>query len=278
MVMQDWLAAGVLLLGTTVAAQAQDAVPASDYPGVGRLPGYIAQAYEVKRLASWDFQLKGHPMSAEGRRIDFSYTCPASATQECASVLEVQREFQATLKNLGGEVLMQDAASAAPNAHLIGRFPANGQVVYLDVRPWNDGGAYDLTILEEKDFTPSMLGFDLSDSLGKNGKAILYIKFDFDKSVLPPDATPIVQQIVSALQAQPSLQLEIDGYTDGIGNEAHNKTLSRARADAVLGAVQSAGVPAARLSSAGFGSSAPVGDNATSEGRAQNRRVELIRK
>lgn len=278
MLIRNGLAMGAILLGTTSVVWSQDPVQASDYPGVGRIAGYVAQSYEVKRLASWEFQLKGHPMSAEGRRIDASYTCPASATQECGSVLEVQRDFEAVLKSLGGEILVEDPASAAPNAHLVGRFGANGQLVFLDVRPWNDGAAYDLSILEERDFDPSMLASDLTDGLSKNGKAVVHIKFDFDKGVLRADAAPVIQQIVSVLQAQPSLKLEVDGHTDGIGNEAHNKLLSKARADAVLTAIQSAGVPAARLTSVGFGSSAPMGDNANSEGRAQNRRVELVKK
>jgi len=283
MLIRNLVATSFVLLSASAPALSNDAVPAKDYPGVGRIRGYVAQAYEVKRFETLEFQLKGQTTRAEGRRIYGSYTCTPDATVECESVLEVQKEFASVLKNLGGEIVVEDPASAAPNGHLIGRFGANGQTVYLDVRPWNDGAGYDLTILEERDFEPSMTttqaaGAELKDVLGKNGKAVIHIKFDFDKAVLRPDAAPIIQQVATILQAAPSMKLEIDGHTDGIGNEAHNKVLSKARADAVLGAIQSAGIPATRLSSVGFGSSAPVGDNATSEGRAQNRRVELIKK
>jgi outer membrane protein OmpA-like peptidoglycan-associated protein len=274
---------GLVLFLVSQTTISNDAVPAKDYPNIGRIPGYDAQVYEVKKFDSLEFQLKGHTVRADGRRIFTSYTCTQTSTQDCNSVQEVQKEFEAVLNKVAGEILVEDAASQSPNGHLIGRFSTDGQLVYLDVRPWNDGAGYDLTLLEEKDFESSMTATDaagagLADTLGKSGKAVLHIRFDFGKAALRADSAPIIQQIVKVMNAEPSATLEIDGHTDSVGSDDQNKTLSRQRADAVLAAIQSAGIAASRLKSAGFGSSVPLADNSTSEGRAQNRRVELIKK
>jgi OmpA-OmpF porin, OOP family len=272
-----------LLLAASAAALADDAVTAKDYPGIGRIENYVAEAYEVKKFEALEFHYRDQVARVEGRRVFASYQCFADATHECQSDLGVQREFETVLKDLGGEILVEDAANSDPNGHLIGRFGKDGQTVYLDLRPFNDGHGYDLTILEEQDFTSSMrgggsTGTDLRESLKETGKAVLHINFDFDKAVLRSDSTPVIQQIVALLQADPAMKLEIDGHTDAIGSQVHNKSLSQQRADAVLAALTAAGVSGARLSSAGFGSSVPIADNATSAGRAQNRRVELIKK
>jgi len=261
-----------------------DEVPAKDYPGVGRIAGYVAQAYDVKKFDALEFQLKGDTFRVEGRKIYGSYTCRPGPEQECESALGAQKEFESALTKLGGEIIVRDPASEEPNAHLVGRFGVGSQLVYLDVRPWNSGEGYDLTILEERDFESSMQGgtsgssADLRSALRQDGKAIVHIRFDFDKAVLRPDAAPIIQQIAAAMQADPTMKLEIAGHTDGIGTDGHNKALSKQRADAVVAAVQAAGIPAARMTSAGYGATVPLSDNTTSDGRAQNRRVELVKK
>ena len=94
---------------------------------------------------------------------------------------------------------------------------------------------------------------------------------------LKPDGTAAVAQIVALLKQDRSLKLSIEGHTDNVGNAAANKKLSQARADAVMQAVIAGGTSASRLSAKGFGQEVPVADNRTEEGRAKNRRVELVR-
>ena len=83
--------------------------------------------------------------------------------------------------------------------------------------------------------------------------------------------------MLKLLQTTPDLRLAIEGHTDNAGTPAHNQTLSEARAQAVVANLVGAGIAASRLTAAGFGQSKPVADNATDEGRAQNRRVELVK-
>ncbi|MCR5887660.1 OmpA family protein [Hymenobacter sp. J193] len=79
------------------------------------------------------------------------------------------------------------------------------------------------------------------------------------------------------LQQNPTLRLAVQGHTDNSGTAPHNQQLSEARAAAVVATLTQAGVGAARLQSAGFGQSKPLADNSTEEGKAKNRRVELVK-
>lgn len=85
-------------------------------------------------------------------------------------------------------------------------------------------------------------------------------------------------EVVKLLQANPALRLAVEGHTDNAGTPAHNQQLSEARAHAVVTALAAQGIATGRLQSAGFGQTKPLADNATEAGRAQNRRVELVKR
>jgi outer membrane protein OmpA-like peptidoglycan-associated protein len=116
------------------------------------------------------------------------------------------------------------------------------------------------------------------DALNKDGFIALYINFDTGKSDIKPESQPIVAQIAELLKANPDLKVSIEGHTDNVGTPAANKTLSESRAKSVLNAVAALGVPAARMGSVGWGQERPVADNRSEEGRAKNRRVEIVKK
>jgi OOP family OmpA-OmpF porin len=119
----------------------------------------------------------------------------------------------------------------------------------------------------------------LKDELAAKGRVALYgIHFDTDSAKIRPDSEPVLQEILALLQGSPDLKLEIQGHTDSTGTRPRNQTLSGERAASVKSYLTGRGIAPARLSTAGFADTVPVGDNATSEGRAKNRRVELVRK
>ncbi len=123
------------------------------------------------------------------------------------------------------------------------------------------------------------VGGELKKDLAATGRARLYgILFDTDSAHIRPESLPTLDQVVTLLGSEPSWSLTIEGHTDSTGTEPHNQTLSEQRAKAVRDYLVGKGVAAARLTSAGFGQSRPVADNATELGRAANRRVELVRR
>jgi OOP family OmpA-OmpF porin len=101
------------------------------------------------------------------------------------------------------------------------------------------------------------------------------IAFESDSAVLTADSNEQLDNIAIILRAYPRANVTIAGHTDSSGSEARNRTLSRARADAVAARLTAAGVPPERVHAAGYGSEKPAADNSTDAGRAHNRRVEL---
>ena len=101
------------------------------------------------------------------------------------------------------------------------------------------------------------------------------VSFETGKARLLPQSTQVLDEVVAALLANPQWRVEVAGYTDNTGSAATNRRLSLARAEAVRAYLVQHGVPASRLVARGYGPADPVASNATSAGRARNRRVEL---
>ena len=118
----------------------------------------------------------------------------------------------------------------------------------------------------------------MEQSLATLRKYDLYgIHFNFDKASMRPESAALIKDIALTLKHNPTWTLQINGHTDLIGDPAYNQKLSAARAKAVTDALIKRGIAASRLNSAGLGETQPKGDNSTLEGRAINRRVELVR-
>jgi OmpA-OmpF porin, OOP family len=112
-----------------------------------------------------------------------------------------------------------------------------------------------------------------------NGKFITRaIKFDVNKAILKPESITVLKMIQQFLTENPTINFEIGGHTDSDGDDTYNLKLSQQRADAVKERLLKMGVAAARLSSTGYGETKPVAPNATPEGKANNRRVEFVKK
>ena len=119
----------------------------------------------------------------------------------------------------------------------------------------------------------------LEQELEKNGRAKVYdLYFDFASATLRPESGKVLGEIEQVMHDHPDWKLSVEGHTDNIGGDASNLDLSKRRADAVVHSlVATYGIPESRFAAAGFGASRPVDTNDTPEGRARNRRVELVR-
>lgn len=139
------------------------------------------------------------------------------------------------------------------------------QVDYVDTRP-----------MEEKMVMVSAA--EMSKSISSSGKVALYgIHFDFDKADLKPDSAPTLKEMASLLKAEPKLKVLVVGHTDNAGTFEFNEDLSKRRARAVVAELSNKhGIDASRLTPLGASFMAPVTTNGTEEGRALNRRVELV--
>jgi outer membrane protein OmpA-like peptidoglycan-associated protein len=123
--------------------------------------------------------------------------------------------------------------------------------------------------------TPDKLEQDLQE---KRKVEIYGIYFNFGSDRLKPESTPVLQEIARVMQVHPEWKLSVSGHTDNIGGNAYNLDLSKRRTAAVKQAlVTSYSIAPERLTTDGYGASRPVDTNDTLEGRARNRRVELVR-
>ncbi|MEO8167579.1 MAG: OmpA family protein [bacterium] len=118
----------------------------------------------------------------------------------------------------------------------------------------------------------------MRDQLDKTGFVTLHINFETGKADIKPESQKVVDQVAELLKSDDSLNVSIEGHTDNVGSAASNKTLSENRAKSVMNAIIASGIEKSRLSAKGWGQEKPVGDNKTEEGRAMNRRVEIVKK
>jgi outer membrane protein OmpA-like peptidoglycan-associated protein len=119
---------------------------------------------------------------------------------------------------------------------------------------------------------------DIKTLLAADGKVSFYgIYFDTDKAILKPESAPAIKEIAEFLKANPAASIFIVGHTDNTGDFNKNLTLSKERATAVLNELVSKyAVNKQQLSAEGVASLAPVAPNDTNEGKAKNRRVEIV--
>lgn len=119
---------------------------------------------------------------------------------------------------------------------------------------------------------------ELYDKMITDGKIITNgIRFDSGKATLKPESMGIINEIVKLMNQYPEIKFSIEGHTDSDGDEQFNKSLSEQRARTVVNTLIEQGIASARMESKGFGEDVPIADNSTSEGKANNRRVEFVK-
>jgi OmpA-OmpF porin, OOP family len=286
-------------------AQTRDVAGSRDYPGIGRFGGSVITGYQAKdfdavRMQAAPFR-DGKP--SDPRRPEGKVTRIAYRTGPGPSIIEVARNFETQLAKAGFETLL--ACDADP----CGGIPF---VEALDALPipqmWVDGFDYRYVVARKQDggrdtyaavlvsknnddiyaqLVVAVVGAienkmvdaaAMAKGLGEKGHIALYgIYFDTDKAVIKPESRPTLEEIAKLLRGQAQLSVVIVGHTDSQGAYEYNMDLSRRRAEAIAAELGTRyGIAKARLRTAGVGFLAPVGSNATDDGRALNRRVELV--
>ena len=274
-------------------------VALGDFPYI-RLPqGYEADGRSVRSIdfARFPFWVKGQAVWVEGR---FHGNELRPVDGKSMSEHEVRRNFDALVQQMGGVKLSEeripleaienwgDEITQGFNGAIgdVWSEPAHTWVVRRDEgNIWihlvtNTAQGWYL-VGQEKGFeqTATLLpASELKSQIDASGKVALQVNFATDRTDILPDSMPQIDQVVQLLREDPSLQLAVNGHTDNSGEAAHNLRLSEGRARAVVDALVAQGIDAERLTSAGLGDSQPVAGNDSDEGKARNRRVELVRR
>src|SRR5690625_925333 len=276
---------------------------------------YDTQAFTQKAFARAAIKQGGgldqNPDSAlrlEGRHHAITYRAPADR-----SSLEVIRNYQAALQDAGFSVVFScsqaecggrsfNHAMSPRNYYMgFGEYHTDQQYLLARLeRPEGDvyagiyvvlnkaGGGPDqnrsMIQLEVMELRPmeermvTMTALEMNNDLAVDGRVALYgILFDLDKDTMRPDSRSQLEEIATLLKDNASLKVLVVGHTDAQGDRQYNRELSLRRARSVVSSlVQEFGIDATRLTAGGVGMAAPVASYRTEEGRARNRRVELV--
>ena len=272
------LAALTLFSSTPASGEQVDRAGYKDYPGISRVPGFILREIGdcvETAFDAHDFWVtengKDKKQSVEGHKYYFRYRLKQGLPN--SSPLQVIRNYQNAARAVGGKILFDNGRVTTI------RLTKGDKELWLDVAPYQ-GYEYDLTIIEKEAMKQEVAidAASMASSIADTGSVAIYgINFDTASSVIKPDSAPAIDEIAKLLSGNPTLKVYIVGHTDMVGDAASNVKLSQARAQSVITALVSKhGITAVRLIAFGNGPYAPVASNKTDDGRAKNRRVELV--
>ncbi len=287
-----------LLAAAPVLAQ-EDAEGCKDHPLFTRFPNT-----HINDCQSSQFDLRKFPVGApskddqtlksvevEGPVRWLSYQLKDGATPP--SGLQIMRNFENAAKKAGGTVegqypgwckAMYDAegmprmGNGCTSYALTLKFLRGGKETWVFLQAGENDGSYSMTVSEREAMKQDVSVNELADKLTRDGFVTLYVNFDTGKATIKPDSAKTLDDAAAALKVAGALRVEVAGHTDNVGAPEANQRLSQERAQAVMAALVGRGIKTDRLTAKGYGQTTPVADNRTEEGRAKNRRVELVKK
>jgi OmpA-OmpF porin, OOP family len=292
----------LLLPPAALLAQRPDIAGSKDHPLISRYPGMVITNYTSNDFNEFVFPLgKLNPtagpfaksLKVEGKVTRIYYEYPAGR-----STLEVFRNYEAALKQSGFVVLFTCDSEATcgfgdihlvqerserwdgQQRHLSAKLSRSSGDVYVSIHINNQYGVQ-LDVIEPKPMEGGLVAVDaaaLRKEISVNGHIAVYgVYFDSGKADVKPESDPALAEIAKLLQQNANLKLYVVGHTDAVGNMKSNMDLSQRRAEATVKVLTGQyGIAASRLQAWGDGPTSPVATNKTEEGRAKNRRVELV--
>ena len=271
-------AAALLLCLLCIAIPAAAAKP--DKPGCAdhplfptRLPDYRIHDCFTREFDKYEFfTTKGPKHREEGKFTSLNYQIDDRKNEQ--SGLAMVRNYENAIKKIGGTIVASD-----PDRWVNGKVTVDGKEVWVQAEKGN-GGMW-LRIIEKEAMQQHIVADAASfgNDLKTTGHSAVYgILFDTGLADIKPESALAIGEVARLLKADPGLKVFVVGHTDAVGGVDANAKLSQARAEAVVQAlVRDHGIAAARLLAHGSGPFAPVASNDAEEGRAKNRRVELVK-
>lgn len=266
------LAAGMAL----ATSDPNDVAGSGDPPLFTRMPGYHVDDYDDKDFDSVEMYVgqNNQMAAAEGHCIRIHYRINDGVKR--ASEVQIKRNYANAIQKIGGKVMYEDYVYETL------KIVKNGAEIWALIEVRDEGDWYRLTVVTKQEMQQDVVAdaASLANSLKDAGKVALYgIYFDTGKAEIKPESQPALEQIAKLLKDDPKLRLYVVGHTDDTGAFDANLKLSLDRAAAVVKTLVSQfGIDSARLTPCGDGPTAPLASNETEEGRALNRRVELVKR
>jgi OmpA-OmpF porin, OOP family len=248
----------------------QDAEGCKDSPIITRMPGSTIHSCDNKEFEQVKVPVaKNADGNVTEKTLEGEYHYWDYGTREGVSEIQVFRNFEAALKQAGMKIVYEESP---------GTITANKGDTWYWLQ--NSGSYYYQTLLTvigmQQEVTAD--ASSIADELSRSGHIALYgIHFETGKATILPDSESVLSEIAKMLQQNADVKVSVEGHTDNVGSAASNQALSEKRAQAVVAWLTSHGIDSGRLKAKGWGASKPVEDNGTEDGRAKNRRVELVK-
>ncbi|MGD0343236.1 MAG: OmpA family protein [Bacteroidales bacterium] len=260
----------IMLISITI-SMAQDAEGCKDHPFFTRMPNFFitdcSQNFDKLEYYISD----GVTDTKEGELTKISYSFPDDATLKAPSPLQIIKNYENAIIKLGGKKIYV-------NEHDLTYSLKKNSKEYIICVTMNGDIMHELRVLDIALMKQEITANDILDALNKDGYIALNILFDIGKSTIQNESLPVITQIFELMNKDAALKISIEGHTDNTGDAASNKKLSNDRAKAVMDAIIAKGIDKTRMAFVGWGQEKPVADNRTEAGRAQNRRVEIVKK
>jgi OOP family OmpA-OmpF porin len=265
---------------TSTAFGQTDVAGSKDYPGISRMPDTFIQAYNYLKFDAFEFptarvngQLKKEHV--EGEKYFIRYKLKDGV--ERTSPLQKIRNYENAAKATGGQVVW-DFINGSNDAQATLKLHKGSSEIWVNLIAYTNDYEVNIVVKQAMAQEVTIDAAAMASSIADTGSVAIYgINFDTASSVIKPDSEPAIDEIAKLLTNKPTLKVGIVGHTDMVGDATANMKLSQARAQAVITALVSKhSIAAARLVAFGAGPWAPLGSNKTDEGRAKNRRVELV--
>jgi outer membrane protein OmpA-like peptidoglycan-associated protein len=269
----------VLVSLMTTVAPAQTVTPdikgSKDHPLISRMPDFWISEYKESEFESYKFMnADKKPETIEGHRYSILYKLNNGASDPGA--LKITRNIQAALKKIGAKIVLDDTFNRLSTIVV----QKDNKETWIESRCYS-GIMFRLTIVEKEIMNQEIVADAnaMGNDINSTGHVSLYgIFFDSGKSDLKSESDEAIVQISKLLTGNAALKLYVVGHTDNVGTIDANMKLSNDRANEVVKTlVANYGIAADRLKPYGVASLAPVASNDTEEGKAMNRRVELVK-
>lgn len=265
----------VLACTMSLSAFAQEDVPGcKDSPMFNRMPNmFITEC-------SSNFNEMEITMSAEKKEtkegtrtyIQYVYSLEEATAP---SFFQIVKNFENAIIKTGGKRIYYGKEAGV--ATLFTKTAGKDVWVVLSDNSGARAGNFQLEILEVEGMKQDIAAGAMLEALNTTGSIALYINFETGKALIKPESENIIDQVAQLLKENAALKISVEGHTDNVGTAPANQTLSENRAKAVMNAIIAKGIDKARLSSKGWGQTKPIADNKTDDGKAKNRRVEIVK-
>jgi OmpA-OmpF porin, OOP family len=262
------------LKGVSQGAQ-QDIKGSKDHPLLTRMPDFWISEYKEADFDSYKYIGEDKkPVIIEGHKYSILYNLKNGATDP--GELKIRRNVQDALKKIGGKILLDDNFSKFSTILV----KKDNKETWIEVRCYS-GKMYRLSIVEREIMKQEVVAdaAAMGDDITNTGHVAVYgIYFETGKSDINSESAEAISQISMLLKNNPTLKLYVVGHTDNVGSLESNLKLSEERARAVVNSLTANfGILPDRLKAYGVASLVPVASNDTDEGKAKNRRVELVK-